>query len=128
MAWAFPEERTSDRQKVLDELLNGNATAVTSPLWFYEVTNVLIVAERRGRLTQVQSAKFLEMIQALPVDISDAPLEQVFSEVAALARQHMLSPYDAAYLRIAVEEGIPLASLDSALKKAAAASGVALIS
>jgi len=128
MAWAFPEERTSDRQKVLEELLNETATAVTSPLWFYEVTNVLIVAERRRRLTQAQSTKFLEMLQALPVDISDAPLEQVFSEVAALARQHTLSAYDAAYLRIAVEEGLPLASLDSALKKAAAASGVALIS
>ena len=127
MSWAFPDERTPARQKILDELLNQTATALTSPLWFFEVTNVLIMAERRKRLTQAQSAKFIELLQALPIDISDTPLEQVFSETASLARQHKLSAYDAAYLRVAIEEGLPLASLDNALNKAAVAAGVALV-
>jgi len=127
MSWAFPDERTPERQKILDDLLNETATAITSPLWFFEVTNVLIVAERRKRLTQAQSAKFLELIQALPIDISDTSLVQVFTEAASLARHHKLSAYDAAYLRVAVEEGLPLASLDDALNRAAVAAGVALV-
>ncbi len=71
--------------------------------------------------------KFLELLQALPLTVSATPLEQVFSEVPALARLHHLSAYDAAYLRLAVEEGLPLASLDIALNKAAVAAGVELV-
>jgi predicted nucleic acid-binding protein len=127
MSWAFPDERTPDRQNILDQLLNETASAMTSPLWFFEVTNVLIMAERRKRLTQAQSTKFLELLQALPIDVSDTALEQVFSETASLARQHKLSAYDAAYLGVALEEGLPLASLDDALNKAAIMAGVALV-
>jgi predicted nucleic acid-binding protein len=127
MSWAFSDECTPERQKILDELLNETATAMTSPLWFFEVANVLIMAERRKKLSQAQSAKFLELLLALPIDVSDTSLEQVFSETTSLARQHKLSAYDAAYLRVAIEEGLPLASLDNALNKAAVAAGVALV-
>ncbi len=127
MAWAFPEERTGRVESVLNDLLDERAEALTSPLWFYEVTNVLIVGERRKRLTQIQSAKFVELLESLPINISDAPLSDVFSEAAALARQYTLSAYDASYLRIAIEEGLPLATLDSAMQKAAASAGVAVL-
>ena len=127
MAWAFPEERAGRVESVLHDLLDERAEAVTSPLWFYEVTNVLIVGERRKRLSQIQSAKFVELLESLPIDISDAPLSDVFSEAAALARQYTLSAYDAAYLRIAIEEGLPLATLDRALQVAATKAGVELV-
>jgi predicted nucleic acid-binding protein len=45
-----------------------------------------------------------------------------------LARNHRLSVYDAAYLELAQREGIPLATLDADLQKAAAAAGVGLLS
>jgi predicted nucleic acid-binding protein len=45
----------------------------------------------------------------------------------AFARAHHLSTYDAAYLALAIREGLPLATLDSALRKAARKTGVPLL-
>ena len=42
------------------------------------------------------------------------------------ARERDLTVYDAAYLELAIREGLPLATLDRALEKAAFAEGVAL--
>ncbi len=43
------------------------------------------------------------------------------------ARDHRLSAYDAAYLELAQRTGLPLATLDLTLAKAAAAAGVAVL-
>jgi predicted nucleic acid-binding protein len=44
-----------------------------------------------------------------------------------LARTYHLSAYDAAYLELAIREGLPLATLDDDLHRAAAGAGVALV-
>jgi predicted nucleic acid-binding protein len=44
-----------------------------------------------------------------------------------LARRHKLTAYDAAYLELALREGLALATLDAALIQAAKAEGVELI-
>ena len=69
----------------------------------------------------------LETLRSLPIEISDTPLAEVFSEVASRARGHQLTVYDAAYLQIAMETGLPLASLDKALNKAALEAGIELM-
>ena len=127
LAWAFPSEWTTEREATHANLECGNSEALVPPLWFYEVSNVLILAERRGSLTRAQSAKFSASLMALPVLSSDAPLAQTFSSVAALAREHQLTAYDTAYLRLAIDEDLPLATLDEPLKKAAKKCGVLLI-
>ncbi|HMD84873.1 MAG TPA: type II toxin-antitoxin system VapC family toxin [Terriglobia bacterium] len=43
-----------------------------------------------------------------------------------MAEQYGLTVYDAAYLELAMREGIPLMTLDKDLRKAAGASGVPL--
>ena len=48
------------------------------------------------------------------------------SELMALARARKLTVYDAAYLDLAIREGLPLATLDRQLERAALAEGVAL--
>ncbi|MGA3024296.1 MAG: type II toxin-antitoxin system VapC family toxin [Bryobacteraceae bacterium] len=49
-----------------------------------------------------------------------------YDDVLDLAERHSLTVYDAAYLDLALREGLPLASLDNALCKAALNSGVVL--
>ena len=127
LAWAFPSEWTTPREATHANLESGSSEALVPPLWFYEVANVLIIAERRGRLTHAQSAKFSASLMALPLLTSDALLVQTFPAVATLAREHKLSAYDAAYLRLAIDEDLPLATLDEPLKKAARKCGVSLI-
>lgn len=46
-------------------------------------------------------------------------------ETLSLARAHRLTTYDAAYLELAVREGLPLATQDTDLKRAAKEIGVA---
>lgn len=127
LAWAFPSEWTTEREAVHANLERVESEALVPPLWFYEVANVLLVAERRGRLTHAQCAKFSASLMALRIVISDAILAQTFSSVATLAREHKLSAYDAAYLGLAISENLPLATLDDSLRKAARKCAVPLI-
>jgi prevent-host-death family protein len=48
----------------------------------------------------------------------------VAKEVSALSRREGLTAYDAAYLELAMREGLPLATLDRQLREAAARLGV----
>jgi predicted nucleic acid-binding protein len=122
MAWCFEDEATGATDAVLSRL--ANERAVVPPLWRLEVANVLIVAERRGRMTEAQSGRFVSLLSQLPIDLDsqDVPV----SNVADAARRHGLSSYDAAYLLLAQRRGLSLATLDEALSAAASAAGVAL--
>ena len=85
---------------------------------------MLIVAERRRRLRRSDSARFLELVGALPIEVDTATPDP--SHLIAVAREHGLSAFDAAYLALAMREGIPLATRDRALGKAARRCGVSL--
>lgn len=78
---------------------------------------------RRERITHTDALEFLESIEALPIRLTD-PVS--FDGVFNLADRLGLTVYDAAYLDLAIREGLPLASLDNALCKAAVSSNVAL--
>jgi predicted nucleic acid-binding protein len=98
--------------------------AVTSVLWWYELRNVLMVNERRGRLDNARAARVLRLLRGLPVGI-DADVEE--ETLMQLARRHQLTVYDATYLELALRKGYPLATLGAALSSAALAEGVPLI-
>ena len=49
------------------------------------------------------------------------------SDILFLARQYSLSTYDASYLDLAMREGLPLATLDKSLQRAAAQCEVPLL-
>jgi predicted nucleic acid-binding protein len=103
----------------------AGAEAMMAPaLWWYELRNVLILGERRGRITEQQTARFLRDISRLAITIDNAPDE---SGVLTLARRHRLTVYDAAYLELALRAAVPLATLDATLSAAAGAEGVRLI-
>lgn len=121
-AWCFPDERADAAERVLDDLprLGGVVPAV----FRYEICNVLIVNERRGRIDQTDSARFLMRLRDLRLLRDDAHDEET---VMSLARGHVLSVYDAAYLETALRRGDSLATLDRDLASAATAEGVALI-
>ena len=94
--------------------------------WAVEVTNALLTAVRRGRVTEAKAQRFVEDLGALPIRIDTQPAAHTFSRVFELGQQLKLTSYDAAYLELAVRSGLPLATLDEQLRKAAVATGVAL--
>ncbi len=123
LSWCFPEETNPLSQGALDALEAG-AEAVVPCLWPLEVTNVLIAAERRGRITTEVGEEFLSDLKELSLTVDPMDVARTFGTIYRLAREHKLTAYDAAYLELAIRKGIPLATLDADLKKAATASAV----
>jgi predicted nucleic acid-binding protein len=88
------------------------------------VRNILVVNERRKRVTEAETATFLRELSRLAVTLDRTPEG---TEVLRLARTHRLSVYDAAYLELAQRKGLALATLDADLIRAARAEAVSLI-
>lgn len=120
--WCFDDESDLASESVLDRLSADDA--VVPAIWRYEILNILVVNERRGRIDPVGSAEFLAELDRLPILI-DSQGDR--TALLALARQHALSAYDAAYLELARRIDGPLATLDISLKTAAQANGITVI-
>ena len=69
----------------------------------------------------------LHRISGLPILVDTIRIEIAFSQILSVARQEQLTEYDAAYLELALREGLPLATLDNELKRAARTSGISLV-
>jgi predicted nucleic acid-binding protein len=123
MAWCFEDEATTAADSVLDRVRDDET--VVPPIWPLEVGNVVLVAGRRGRLTEAQASRFLELLAQLPIEIDAAPTDP--PAVVATGRRHSLSSYDASYLVLAERLGAPLATLDQRLAEAARQAGVRLL-
>lgn len=96
-------------------------------LWLWEVGNVLVQAERKGRITSAAIRTFLGILETLPIRIDQVTTATAWHDTLALARSHRLTTYDAAYLELALRLGLPLASRDQALNAAASKEGVSLL-
>jgi len=122
MAWLFEDEATRTTEAILDRLKDEEALVPT--LWTYEVGNVLLMAERRKRITEAQGRRFTQLLESLPIHVSDSHLKSLWNNAVVVAREHGLSVYDGTYLDLAMREGIPLATRDRALRKAAKKLGI----
>jgi len=124
VALGLEDESDPYPEMVLDALTTSEA--IVPAIWPLEVANALLVAERRGRLTQADVEQFLTYLQALPITMARETTEWVFNESLILARDQGLSVYDAAYLNLAMRMGKPLATQDKKLRRAAGNCGVEL--
>ncbi|MCB1254766.1 MAG: type II toxin-antitoxin system VapC family toxin [Austwickia sp.] len=122
MAWCFEDEHSAEADRLLGIVVADGA--ITPPLWEAEVTNVLVAAERRGRTTPADSARFLALLDALPIEVADHDPSK--DQVLGAAREHGLSAYDATYLVTAMLHGAALATFDERLAAAARSAGVRL--
>lgn len=125
MAWCFEDEADRYADSVLDML--SDSEVVVPSIWPLEVANVLLVGERRKRLTKADSQRFVNLLGELPINIDHVTSGHALSETLSIGREHGLSSYDAAYLELTMREGVPLATRDDVLKRAARKCGVHLV-
>jgi predicted nucleic acid-binding protein len=125
MGFCFEDEASGYAEGVLRLLREGEARV--PPIWEMEVANVLVQAERRGRLTPAETVRFLDLLGALPIEIQDEPVGRVLREIRALALDRDLSVYDACYLDLAMREALPLSTVDAELMRAARETGVVIL-
>lgn len=125
MSWCFKDETNKYADAILDRLVFS--TALVPSIWPLEVCNVLLVAERKKRLSEADSIRFLELLNELPISIEQEPAERMMREILALSRENQLSSYDASYLNLAMRRGLPIATLDNSLITAAKRTQVPII-
>lgn len=125
MSWCFEDEANRYADAVLDSLTD--AVAIVPSIWPLEVINVLLVAERRQRLNQTASARFLTLLGKLPIEVEQGQPEARMGELLALGRANQLSSYDTSYLELAMRQGVPIATLDQKLIEAARTVAVPLL-
>ena len=125
LALCFKEEASAEIDRCLRRVLAGDALAPT--LWALETANVVNLAARRGRIQPADRRHFLDLFQMLPVHLVATDQASALGRVADLANEHGLTAYDAAYLAAAVTFGLPLATRDKALIRAAEGADVSLV-
>ena len=124
-AWCFEDERTAASEALLARL--PECELCVPALFLWELRNVLLMAERRTRITSADRNRFLALVVQLDLGIDPADPNVVWHDVLSLAAQHRLTSYDAAYLELAMRWGLPLASRDNALLAAARSCGLELL-
>lgn len=123
LAWAFPDETSKRAERFLADL--GQEAVLWVPaLWWYELANALTMAHRRRRLSESESVQLVELYGSLPIQTDTHLNSDAVWRFQALAKEHSLSAYDAAYLELAQRKGIGLATLDKLLASAARKAGV----
>lgn len=127
MRWLLETNSASDQryaESVLTSLME--ADAIVPNLWHLEATNVLIGAEKRTETSIGEIEKFISQLESLPIYVDSLTAIHALSRTLVLARAYNLSSYDAAYLELAIREGLPLATLDKGLIKAAKKADIAI--
>jgi predicted nucleic acid-binding protein len=126
LLWCFAEEATPATEALLERLREGEP-AVVPAHWSTEVMNGLLMAVRRSRLDLDRVARFARDLAALPIRMEPPHAPAVWDAMIRLATRHQLTVYDAAYLELAQRTGLPLATLDGDLRRAALAASVHLV-
>jgi predicted nucleic acid-binding protein len=124
LAWVFGGETTEAIGAVFEAVASRGAWVPA--LWRLEVANVLEMGVRRGRHDSVFRDATLADLALLPIKLDPETDRHAWSATALLAARHGLTLYDAAYLELARRKDLPLATLDEALRAAAAVEGVLL--
>ncbi len=121
MPLCFDDEDSRYAESVFEAL--DKDQGVVPAIWWYEVRNVLMIAERRRRMTAAKTNWLLPRLQKLPVRVEWAAPA---NEIVELARARGLTLYDAAYLELAKRENCPLATADQRVRAAAGEMGLDL--
>ena len=117
LSWCFEDEASTESDLLFERVRDQGA--IVPGLWHLEVANVLLQAEKRGRITTGDVAMRLELIAELPISTDNETTARAWREILSLARAEGLTTYDAAYLELAIRRGLPLQTQDHALIGAA---------
>lgn len=126
MAWCFKDEANQYADHILGRLEDSDG--FVPAIWPLEVCNVLLVAERKKRIGDAGSTRFIALLSELPIIVEQESPERMIKDIFALARKYKLSSYDASYLDLAMRKGLPIATLDKNLFAAAKRSKVPILS
>jgi predicted nucleic acid-binding protein len=124
MPWYFQDEASPESERLFEKV--GADGAIAPIHWRLEVANSFRTALRRGRIDLAYRNASLHDLKELSVEIDADTALHAWQATLELADVFNLTPYDAAYLELAVRRKLPLATLDKALQAAGVKAGAAL--
>ncbi|OGL48521.1 MAG: hypothetical protein A2161_17440 [Candidatus Schekmanbacteria bacterium RBG_13_48_7] len=119
----LPDEKSNKVSSFFSGLSTEDSLWIPS-LWWYELTNVLAVAERRKRLCHEDVIKIIYLYDQFSILTDNIRIFSLCSHIYDLAKTNQLSAYDAAYLELAIRKDATLATLDKELLETATTSGI----
>ena len=125
LAWVYSDETTEAVREVFQRV--GKTGAWVPGLWRLEVANVLEMGVRHKRHDADFRDATLADLSRLVIQVDTDMDREAWSATLKLAIRHQLATYDAAYLELALRRDLPLATLDSALRRAARAEEMRLL-
>ncbi len=127
LAWALPDETSKEADRFLSRLSIKSNLWVPA-LWWYEMANALLMAQRRKRLGEAERIRLMELYRRLPIRTDGVLDSDIVWRLQTLAIEYNLSAYDAAYLELAQRKGLGLATVGRSLRGAAQKAGMKVTS
>jgi predicted nucleic acid-binding protein len=124
-AWFFEDEARPETDALQTRARDGGV--VVPSIWHLEVGNAFLQAEKKGRQKTEKVAAHIQLLDSLPIETDSETGEHALHETLTLARAHKLTPYDAAYLELALRRKLPLATKDEALRAVAQRLGIKIL-
>lgn len=122
LSWCFEDEAAEETDALLERVRDEGA--IVPALWHLELGNILLQAERRGRIHAADVTTRLALLGDLPILTDGETSVRALRETLLLARTEMLTTYDAAYLEVSLRRGLPLATKDHDLRAVAQRLGI----
>ena len=123
ISWVHAEQATVESDALLRQVGVGLLFLVP-PLWFCETANILLVLQRRKKISASDRATYLRSLEGLTLQIDDEAPLIAYHAVSDLADKHGLTVYDATYLELALRRKLGLATRDEALRRVAKNLGI----
>jgi predicted nucleic acid-binding protein len=120
ISWLMPDE--SSNLSLLE--IVAEEGAIVPSLWKLEIGNVLLLSERKKRITMEQRQRAIHTLEELPISIDIMTSDHAWLEIMEIAERYSLTLYDASYLELALRRSLPLATSDNSLKQASELAGV----
>lgn len=115
VGWVHPDQATAYSTALLDA--HGRYEPLAPTIWPLEFANALLLLQRRKRIGEADRIAAIARAESWKFTV-DASAPRM-GAISALAIEHGLTTYDAAYLDCAVRHRAKLATQDIALTKAA---------
>ena len=111
LKWYLDDEKYGEKALgLLNRYISDELGILAPSLLEYEVINGLIIARKRGRIEEETVFNAIDGFLGLGIELKDLSVFSV--RVLRYCDVYNLSAYDASYLALAQEEGIPLITSD----------------
>ena len=69
LPWVFSDERDAAAEAAWEALKNQRTEALVPALWLWEMSNVLVLSEKHGRVTRADVRAFFGLLRRLPIRV-----------------------------------------------------------